>query len=45
MINNVTHIGVPVAAGSLAVALGVAPVFWTSAALLAAGGYLTRRAD
>ena len=44
MINNVTHIGVPIAAGSLAVALGVGPVFWTSAALLAAGGYLTRRA-
>ena len=45
-INNVTHIGVPVAAGALATALGVGPVFWTSAALLAVGGWLTRkRAD
>ena len=45
-INNVTHIGVPVAAGGLATALGVGPVFWTSAALLAVGGWLTRkRAD
>lgn len=43
-INNVTHIGVPVAAGTLAAALGVTPVFWTSAALLALAGYLTRRA-
>ena len=43
-INNVTHIGVPIAAGSLAGALGVAPVFWTSAALLAVSGYLTRKA-
>ena len=42
-INNLTHIGVPVAAGGLAAALGVAPVFWTSAALLAIAGYLTRR--
>ena len=43
-INNVTHIGVPIAAGSLAAVLGVAPVFWTSAALLAVAGYLTRKA-
>ena len=42
-INNITHIGVPVAAGGLAAALGVAPVFWTSAALLVTSGYLTRR--
>ena len=45
-INNITHLGVPVAAGGLATALGVGPVFWTSAALLAVGGWLTRkRAD
>jgi MFS family permease len=43
-INNITHIGVPVAAGGLAAAIGVAPVFWTSAALLAVSGYLTRKA-
>jgi MFS family permease len=43
-INNITHIGVPVTAGGLAAALGVAPVFWTSAALLVASGYLTRKA-
>jgi hypothetical protein len=35
------HIGVPVAAGGLA-ALGVAPVLWTSAALLVTSSYLTR---
>lgn len=43
-INNITHIGVPVTAGGLAAALGVGPVFWTSAALLAVSGYLTRKA-
>lgn len=42
-INNITHIGVPVAAGGLAAAIGLAPVFWTSAALLAVSGYLVRR--
>lgn len=42
-INNITHIGVPVAAGGLAAALGAAPVFWASAALLAASGYLSRK--
>jgi MFS family permease len=42
-INNVTHVGVPIAAGSLAAVLGVAPVFWTSAALLTIAGYLTRK--
>lgn len=42
-VNNATHIGVPVAAGALGTALGVAPVFWTSAAILAVTGWLTRR--
>jgi len=42
-INNVTHIGVPLAAGALGAALGVAPVFWTSAAILCLTGLLTRR--
>jgi len=41
-INNVTHIGVPLAAGALGAALGVAPVFWTSAVMLCATGQLTR---
>ena len=44
-INNVTHIGVPVASGALAAALGVAPVFWTSAALLATGGWMSSRSE
>jgi MFS family permease len=42
-INNITHIAVPVAAGGLATALGVGPVFWTSAVLLTLGGWLTRK--
>ncbi|HEX6003975.1 MAG TPA: MFS transporter [Burkholderiales bacterium] len=41
-INNVTHIGVPLAAGALGTALGVAPVFWINAAILAASGRLSR---
>jgi len=43
-INNVTHIGVPLAAGALGAVLGVAPVFWASAALLATSGHLSRTA-
>jgi MFS family permease len=42
-INNITHIGVPLAAGALGSALGVTPVFWVNAALLATSGYLTRK--
>lgn len=42
-VNNVTHIGVPLAAGALGTALGVAAVFWTSAAILVATGALVRR--
>ena len=41
-INNITHIGVPLAAGALGTALGVAPVFWASGAILAASGRLSR---
>jgi MFS family permease len=44
-INNITHIGVPVAAGGLAAAIGLGPVFWTSAALLTVSAWLTRRID
>jgi MFS family permease len=42
-INNITHVGVPVASGALAALLGVAPVFWTCAVLLVASGWLARR--
>jgi MFS family permease len=42
-INNITHIGVPLAAGALGAALGVAPVFWVNATLLATSGYLSRK--
>lgn len=42
-INNIVHVSVPVAAGALATTLGVAPVFWVSAALLTASGYLCRK--
>lgn len=41
-INNITHLGVPLAAGALGTALGVAPVFWFNAAILAASGRLSR---
>lgn len=43
-INNITHIGVPLAAGALGSALGVAPVFWVNAAILATSGRLSRGA-
>jgi len=43
-INNITHIGLPLAAGALGAALGVAPVFWVNATLLATSGYLSRKA-
>lgn len=40
-INNITHIVVPLAAGSVGALLGIAPVFWASAAILAASGWLS----
>ncbi len=40
-INNVTHIGVPLAAGSVGALLGIAPVFWASAAILLVSGWLS----
>jgi MFS family permease len=43
-INNIMHIGVPVAAGALA-ALGLGPVFWTSAVLLVTSSYLTHKSS
>ncbi len=39
-INNITHIGVPLAAGSVGALLGIAPVFWTSAVILLVSGWL-----
>jgi MFS family permease len=42
-INNFMHIAVPMIFGSLGSAFGVAPVFFTNAAFLTAGGILTRR--
>jgi MFS family permease len=41
-INNITHMGVPLAAGALGTVLGVAPVFCINAAILAASGWLSR---
>ena len=41
-INNLTHISMPLAAGVLGAILGIAPVFWASAALLATSGMLAR---
>ena len=43
-INNITHIGVPLAAGALGSAFGVAPVFWVNAVILATSGHLSRKA-
>lgn len=42
-INNITHIAVPLAAGSVGALLGIAPVFWASAAILAVSGWLSHR--
>jgi MFS family permease len=44
MINNFTHIVVPLLFGSLGTAFGVAPVFIANAAILGAGGILSSRA-
>lgn len=44
-INNIIHISVPLAAGAVGAALGVAPVFWVSAAILGASGRLARSRD
>ncbi len=44
-INNIMHIGVPIAAGAVGAAFGVAPVFWANAAILAASGRLARVRD
>ena len=40
---NVSHTALPLAFGGAGAALGMAPVFWTMAAFLAAGGFLANR--
>lgn len=42
-INNITHIAVPLAAGSVGALLGVAPVFWASAGILGVSAWLSAR--
>ncbi len=42
-INNLTHLTVPLLFGALGTAFGVAPVFLANAAMLGAGGMLSRR--
>jgi len=42
-INNLTHIAVPLFFGALGTAFGVMPVFLANAAMLGAGGMLSRR--
>jgi MFS family permease len=42
-INNITHIGVPLAAGSVGALLGVAPVFWACAAILGVSSVMSHR--
>jgi MFS family permease len=43
-VNNFMHIAVPMIFGTLGSALGVAPVFWANAGILAAGGIVSARA-
>jgi hypothetical protein len=41
--NKVTEVLVPLLFGSLGTALGIAPVFWMDALMLAVGGYIMNR--
>jgi len=41
-VNNTMHVGVPALFGAVGSVFGLAPVFWLSAAILAAGGYAGR---
>lgn len=43
-INNFMHFSVPLVFGSIGSILGLAPVFWINSAMLAASGWLSRRA-
>jgi len=42
-INNITHIAVPIAAGSVGALFGITPVFWASAGILGASAWMTVR--
>ena len=42
-INNTMHVVVPTAFGGLAALIGLAPMFWMTSAILAAGAYFTHR--
>ena len=42
-INNAMHVAVPAAFGGIGSAFGLAPVFWVSAAVIAAGGWGSHR--
>ena len=44
-VNNITHVSVPLLFGGLGSMLGVAPVFWINAAILAASGWWARSAS
>lgn len=44
MVNNVTHLLIPLLFGSVGTAFGYMPVFLSNSALLTAGGFLMRRA-
>lgn len=44
-IMNLTHVVAPVAFGAIGAALGLAPVFWVSAALIASGSWAGRAAS
>ena len=43
-LNNTMHVIIPLAAGSLGSVLGVGPVFWANAMIMAGGGVAVRRA-
>jgi hypothetical protein len=43
MVNNVTHLVIPLLFGSVGTAFGYMPVFLSNSALLTAGGFLMRR--
>lgn len=45
MVNKITQIVVPVFFGSIGSVFGMIPVFWSNAAFLASGGYLSRDRD
>lgn len=42
-INNAMHVAVPAAFGAVGASFGLAPVFWVSAAVLAAGNWFSRK--